>query len=462
MKRPTNAFDCFCALDFRYWEEEMKPYLSENAFHHYKCRMESALVEVLYERGICPESAYLEISKACTLVTTDEVYEEEETTRHDVRALVNRIRRLVGDKAKPYVHMTATSYDIVDTANAARFRDAVFKVLIPQLIKLEKELIIITRREAQTPQVGRTHGQHAVPITFGFAMAEYVSRLGNCIGKLETSVMNLRGKFSGAVGAYNASSLFVEDPQRFEWEVLKKLDLLPAEHSTQIAPPEAMTTLLHDAVAAFGVMANLSDDMRHLQRTEIAEVGEEFLEGAVGSSTMSQKINPIGFENGKSMWKIVMPRMVTVYMDQISEHQRDLTNSASSRTYGEIICYAFSVAKRLTKIMSKMQVNRVNMAHNLAKEKDLVCSEPLQLILGALGHPDAYDKVKGLTKMVRTEGKTLQEVAMADPETWKYLKEKATVDQRKIISDPSLYTGIATQKALSVAEHWERELGIEL
>ena len=206
-------------------------------------------------------------------------------------------------------------------------------------------------------------------------------------------------------------------------------------------------------------MANLADDMRNLQRTEIGEVGEEFDQNQVGSSTMPQKQNPIGFENVKSLWKIVTPRLMTVLMDQISEHQRDLTNSASSRTYGEIIAYVVEMSKRLTLVMRKLTVNRINMQRNFDMQKDLLAAEPLQLILASLGHPDAHEKVRQMTLKAKQERKTLQEIGRGDGEIQEYAG-RASLWQLARINDPSLYTGIAAQKARSVAENWKNKLGL--
>ncbi len=454
-----DVFDSISPVDYRYWEEEVAKYLSENGSTEYKLLVELALVKVLHRRGICSEAVVKEVEAACSQVTTAEVYEEEERIRHDIRALVNCIRLKVSDEAKPYVHMTATSYDIVDSANAGRYRDVVEKVLIPALVKLEGILIEITLREAKTIQIGRTHGQHAVPITFGFAMAEYVSRLGGCIVSLKHLSAKLVGKFSGAVGAYNASSLFFDDPEEFEKEVLAELGLEPAEYSTQIVPPEAFTRLCCEVTIVTGVLANLADDMRHLQRTEIGEVGEEFESDQVGSSTMPQKRNPINFENTKSCWKIVAPRIVTVFMDQISEHQRDLTNSASARTYGEVFCYVVSMAKRLTRTMRKLRVDHDSLKRNFALQKDLVIAEPLYIILAALGHPDAHEKVRSFTLQAQREKKSLEEIIKTDPEIQPYI-EKMTPYQKHILFNSSVYTGIAAKKARKVAETWKQKLNI--
>src|SRR4051812_30720592 len=166
-----DIYDSLSPADYRYWDEEVANYLSENAFTKYKLAVELALVKALAKRKICSPSVVKEVEKACAQVTTAEIYEEEGRIKHDIRALVNCIRAKVSDKAKPYVHMTATSQDIIDTANAARYKDVTQIILIPALVELEKTLVKIVERESETVQVGRTHGQHAVPITFGFTIS---------------------------------------------------------------------------------------------------------------------------------------------------------------------------------------------------------------------------------------------------------------------------------------------------
>jgi len=338
-----NIFDTISPLDFRYYGrneiifQNLRPYLTENAMIKYMAKVESALTKTLAKHGICNYKISDEIEKASKNITSEEVYIEEDKLKHNVRALVNCIRNKVSDQAKPFVHFTATSHDIISTADALRLKNFTNDVLVPELINFEKTLIDLSFREKDTIQIGRTHGQHAVPITFGFGIAQYVSRFGNSILKIRKTGNNLRGKIAGAVGSYNASSLFFNNPEKFEEQVLSELNLKPSPISTQIPEAEFVVDYVNSIVESFGILANLSDDMRNLQRSEIGEVGEIFTTKQVGSSTMPQKRNPINFENVKSLWKEFMPRMTTVYMDQISEHQRDLTNSASSRFIPEIL-----------------------------------------------------------------------------------------------------------------------------
>ena len=210
-------FDNISPLDFRYYgrsekvREKLRPYLSEEGAVRYMAKVEAALTRTLAKKGICGKSVADEVDRACKQVTAQEVYVEEDRIKHNIRALANSIRKRVSDKAKPYVHFTTTSHDIICTADAARFKDFSNDVLVPALINFERTLIYLSLREKGTLQIGRTHGQHAEPITFGFAIAQYVSRMGTRVKAIQKAGNNLRGKIAGAVGAYNASSLFFDE-----------------------------------------------------------------------------------------------------------------------------------------------------------------------------------------------------------------------------------------------------------
>lgn len=458
-----DIFSNLSPLDHRYYASnqslfnEFSEYFSENAYIHYELKVEAALARVLAKRGACSAEIADEIAKACEEVNPEEVYLEEEITKHNIRALVNCIQRKVSDAAKPYVHFTTTSVDIMDSATAMRFKEATEKLVIPKCLELETLLINIARREKDTIQVGRTHGQHAVPITFGFAMAEYVSRFGARIEAIKETGSNLRGKIAGAVGAYNASSLFFDDPMEFEAEVLWELGLKPAMYSNQIVEPEYITDYIHTIISAFGVMANLADDIRHLQRTEIGEVGEVFEANQVGSSTMPHKRNPWNFEHVKSMWKEFMPRMTTLYMDQISEHQRDLTNSASGRFVPEIVVGFVASVDRLTRVMKKLVVDQEKMRRNFAATKEMVIAEPLYILLASLGHPNAHEAMRLLTLESQKTGKTLRELLVDQADLLPYL-DRLTPKQRDILEKPEKYCGFASQKTELLCDYWEKQL----
>ncbi|MBI2208936.1 adenylosuccinate lyase [Candidatus Woesearchaeota archaeon] len=460
-----NIFDTISPLDFRYYGRndeifrKLQPYLSENAMIRHMAKVEAALANTLAKKGICSKKTADEVEKACKKVTAEEVYLEEDKLKHNVRALVNCIRNKVSDEAKPYVHFTATSHDMIATADAYRLKEFTNNALLPLLMEFERTLISLSLREKDTLQIGRTHGQHAVPITFGFAMAQYVSRFGSSIIKIKKSGNNLRGKIAGATGSYNASSLFFDEPEKFEKEVLAEINLKASPISTQIPEHEYMVSYINAIMESFGVLANLADDMRHLQRSEIAEVAEVFGERQVGSSTMPQKRNPINFENVKSLWKAFMPRMATLYEDQISEHQRDLTNSASSRFVPEILAAFYIAVSRLDKTMKSLVVDKENIRKNFEMNKGLIVAEPLYILLAAKGHPDAHEAVRLLTLKAQTSKKPLTDIIKNEKLLKPYLK-KFTKKQREIISNPEKYTGIASKKTEIVCNYWKKELRI--
>jgi len=385
------------------------------------------------------------------------VYAEEARIGHDVRALVNLIRAAVPADARRFVHLGATSMDIVDTANAWRYRECVDRVVLPRLGRLAARLITLAEEEAETAQAGRTHGQHAVPITFGFAIAEYVDRLGGRILLVRDAARALPGKLAGAVGAYNAPSLLSADPRALERRYLALLGLRPAGHSTQIVEPEGWADLAHALTTALGVMANLADDMRQLQRTEIAEIAEGFGAQQVGSSTMPQKRNPVSFENVKSIWKAYVPRIVTTYMDQISEHQRDLTNSASQRFGGELLAATAYAATRLESSLDGMHVDRDRMRANLGLSKGGVIAEALYVLLAKHGHPDAHEAVRRHTLEAERSGRPVLELAALEPELRPILAA-LSADERRLLDQPEEYRGLASEVARDVAKTWRAKL----
>jgi adenylosuccinate lyase len=360
-------------------------------------------------------------------------------------------------ESRRYVHLFATSADILDTANAMRLRDAMFMAVIPDVVELERLLIKLARDNAALVQIGRTHGKHAEPTTFGYAMALYVSRLGGRIVALKVAAESLRGKFSGAVGAYSAVSLACpQDPAGFEIDLLADLGLRPSDTSvsSQVVEPEYVTDLAYAVESSFGVLANLADDIRHLHRTEIGEVQESYARGDVGSSTMPHKVNPRNFENVKSMWKAFVPRLLSVLMDQISEHQRDLTNSASGRFVPELIA-AFDIsAVRMTDALGDINIDREQVKRNLEMTRDRILAEPLSILLALKGHPDAYDTTRRLIEASETSGQKLSALIWEDAEVAEYVS-RFSESEKAILDDPSRYTGAAEDRTRVTCDYWE-------
>lgn len=477
---PRNAgarsiFKNISPLDHRYSLSESEVYealsefLSEEAGINACAKAEAALVIAHLEmRGVTDNTSRKNIEDALKRVTPDDVYAEEEKTRHAIRALVNVMKRTVPADSARLVHLGATSADILDSAFSWQIKNAVLDVVLPLLFKLENALCLIAEREAETPQVGRTHGQHAVPITAGFAFAEYVSRLGKSIKEIEKRARELRGKLAGAVGAYNATGMIYKNPRELERRYLNLLGLEASEHSTQLVEPEYLLRLLLECGTAFGIIANLADDLRNLQRSEIGEACEGFSAEQVGSSTMPQKRNPWNSEHVKSLWKEFMPRIMTFFMDQISEHQRDLTNSASKRFIGEYLTgFSFAV-RRMTFVLEGLRFDKERLLANLSG--DGILAEPAYILLAECGLSDAHEVIRRVTLRAESEGvsfaKALGETEIdgcpvLDAIEGK-MRELGVIREDETAADfferPERYRGLSAEIARALAAKFRREI----
>lgn len=467
-----ERFRTISPLDHRYYLantdlfERVADYLSEEAAVRQCVRVEAVLLEELVNL-LLPKDPDIASYRAAIAglpdrVTPEDVYAEEETTRHNIRAIVNVIQRHVPDSIAHLVHLGATSVDILDTAASVRYRDFCRQVLLPLLIRVERELIALSEREAATVAIGRTHGRHAVPITVGFALAEYVARLGESIAQIERLCGKLRGKLSGAVGAYNATSLIHRSPEELERRVLARFGLRAGEHATQIVHPEPLLRLLLEINTAFGVIANLADDLRHLQRSEIDELREHFSSGQVGSSTMPHKRNPWNAEHVKSLWKAFAPRAMTWFMDQISEHQRDLSNSASGRFVAEYLAGFVAAAERMRRILARIHFDHDRIAANLAEGARHVIAEPLYILLAAGGVAEAHEIIRQATLESDESGVDLIEIVRRDEATWKTVTETCRLltgtDADQLLTHPEEYTGRSAARARIVCETYTQRI----
>ncbi|MBT9583691.1 adenylosuccinate lyase [bacterium] len=434
--------------------------LSEGALYlRYALPIEVALLEVLAEDGWLDQIHLEGVRRAAAAVTLEEFQAEETRVRHDLKALVNVFAARCPAEVRSFIHLGATSYDILANAHLLRLRDGINLVLLPELDRCLHELYRLGQRYAATPQIGRTHGQYAEPMTFGYSMAVYLERLGWCQLELKRSLEGLRGKFSGAVGAYTTPGLIHPDARKIEERVLGKVGLLAASTATQIAHPEPALAVLHHLTAAFGVLANLADDLRHLQRSEINEVAEAYQENAqVGSSAMPHKRNPITWENVKSLWKTFMPQMMTFYLDQVSEHQRDLSNSASARFLPRLILGLTLAGRRTAKGLTTLVVDEQTMVGRLDQLNEVV-SGPLQALLSGLGLEDAHEYVRMASVEARRSGRSLLEVAQANAHLAPWLV-RLSARQREALSQPQKLCAPAEAACRRALAEWGRRLDL--
>ncbi len=461
-----DRFSLISPLDHRYYFankqlfQTLQHYISEDASVQYCIKVELSLLETLSEYFDIDSRNITTARENTKHIKTAEIYAEEEKTKHNIRAVVNVIKRHVPASVAPYIHLGATSFDITDTAWALRLKDVSIHVVIPTLVAVQKELIRLAETHMKTPQVGRTHGQYAVPITLGHMFSEYISRLGGCIEEITQHIKKLTGKLSGAVGAYNALSLIASDPLEVEKKHLKRLGLIPAEYSSQIAAPEAQLRLLLEFNTAFGVLANLADDLRNLQRSELGEIYEHFDANQVGSSTMPQKRNPWNSEHIKSLYKVYAPRVMTFYLDQISEHQRDLTNSASLRFVAEYIAGFTAAAERTKSVLEGLQVDEECVQHNIAHAGQTLFAEAIYILLALEGENNGHEIVRNAVLDAKKHNSTLLTTLQNQPKVWNALEARLAKLQlppaHDFLSNPAHYTGQAVARSTLIVEKYKK------
>ncbi len=456
IKRDFTNIDPF---DGRYLRQTTSKYLSEGSRVAYQAYIEYALVHSLAEYGICSPKVAQEVYKILPQITPQLVAKQELKTRHDLKALVEVMRSKLSEQSRAFVHMGATSNDIVSVAQSLQMKQATKQVVLVNLKALLKTLIKLVDLYAETLQIGRTHGQHALPITFGFALSEYLNRIAESISIIENLLESLEAKFSGAVGTYAAMALIIENPIEFEHRLISKLGLKLSRSSTQIVPPESLTRLFDELMNVAGAIANLAHDMRHLQRTEISEIREKFEQGQTGSSTMAHKRNPISFENVASLYKQVLAQGINYRQNLISEHQRDLSDSASSRFYPILLAAVAEMAFRLNKTMAKIEVDKEAMQKNLYMLQGSIGSEPLYLLLNKYGHPDGHSAAKILAQSAIDNQQSFYEAVAANKDIMENYWPQFSKKEKEIIFNPEQnYTGLAAKKAKLIADNWRQKI----
>ncbi len=407
----------FSPLDRRY-KDALPQILSEEDSFSFQIEVEACWLKTLRDEKICPPFDDIELDKILKKVSFQRVEEIEKRTQHATRALVEGIAEELDRNGKTelsrWVHVGLTSFDVVDTASRLRLKTYIQKDFFPLIDKTLEALKSLAAKHSQTLQAGRTHGQWAVPTYFGLSLAEAYSRLKDIKNNLEKNTHNLRGQSSGAIGGYHASSLICIDALQLEEKFLKKLNLKPDYGSTQILPPEDFAQVAQSIFLANSIITKVANDWRHLARSEIGELFESMGEGQVGSSTMPQKRNPWNLEHICSLFKVLKSRLQLIQDDVITEHQRDLTNSASGRFYFEFFAISHLLFSRFLKVASKIQVDEKQMKKNFDQAGSSIFAEALYVSLTLQGQDKAHDIVREASRKSEKTGKDLLTILRED------------------------------------------------
>ncbi len=371
--------------------------------------VEVALAKTHAALGNIPKDAAKKIEAAAARVRFERVKQIEEEIHHDLMAMVRVLSEQAGE-AGAYVHLGATSYDIEDTALALIFRDAI-AIIEKHIGQMANTLKVLAKKHKRTVCIGRTHGQHAVPTTYGMKFALYYQEaLRNMQRLQECKKRILVGKMSGAVGTmatFGSRGLEIQDL------VMKSLGLDPAIVTSQVIQRDRHAELIGNIALVAAMLEKVAKEIRNLQRTEIAEVAESFSSKQVGSSTMPHKRNPHKSERICSLARIVRSN-VSVALENIAlEHERDLTNSANERViFAESFISCDYMLVEMKKILDGLEFFEENIKRNLELTNGLVMAERLMIALTEAGVPrqEAHELVRKLAIEAKQSGRQLKEL----------------------------------------------------
>jgi len=381
--------------------------------------VEIAACEAMAEEGLVPEEA-LETIKKKAAFSVEKILEIEETTKHDVIAFLTNVEEYVGPDSR-YIHLGLTSSDILDTSFALILKEA-----MDMIIQDVKNFMVVLKRRAKehknTVTIGRSHGIHAEPITFGLKLAVWYSEMSRNLERLEQAKDVIsHGKLSGAVGT------FANISPKIEAATMKSLGLKPAAISTQIIQRDRHAQYFTSLAILAGSLEKIAVEIRHLQRTEVLEAEEAFAKGQKGSSAMPHKKNPVGSENISGLARIVRSNSLAAMENMPLWHERDISHSSVERVIGPdstiLIDYMLN---RMTGIIDRLVVHPDRMIENLNKMKGLTFSQQILMKLATKGleRQQAYVMVQKNAMKVWEEGHEFKGLILKDKEIGKYLNKE--------------------------------------
>ncbi len=415
------------------YQTEINQVFSEENKHRLMLKVESTIAQALAETGIIPKEAAeeIKINAVPEKVKLSRVKEIEAETNHDIMALVKAIAEQCPNYGG-YVHYGATSQDINDTVLGLQLKEAK-KILLQSITEVRKALTKLALRYRDLPAIGRTHGQHAIPITMGFKFANFLYELSIAQKRLDNTKVEY-GKLSGAVGTYAALS--TDKPEKV---FLRLLELETPPIKTQVISRFFLADYSLSLALVASVYDRIAKEIRNLQRTEIGEVMEPFKKKQVGSSTMPQKRNPHKSERVCGISRFIQSQVNSMLQNISLEHERDLTNSSLERiTIPTITILTHYITKQLSYILNGLKINKDNVRRNLYYLQGRQLAERIMIALSnSLGRQKAHEILNELS-----DAKDFEEAVKNHPDI------RAVLSPNKIeeLLNPETYTGLATKK----------------
>ena len=399
----------------RIWSEE-------NQFQKW-LDVEILATEALGRLGVVPKGAAARIRKKARF-SVARIRKIEREVKHETIAFLSSVAEYVGDDAR-YLHVGMTSSDVMDTAFALQLKEA-SAILLDDV----KDLIKVLRRQAfkykNVPMIGRTHGVHAEPITFGLKIALWYEEMKRNLERLQRAAGEVSvGKISGAVGTYAQIS------PKVEAYVCKKSGLRAAPVSNQIIQRDRHAFFFATLAVIASSLDKFAVEIRHLQRTEVQEAEEPFTAGQKGSSAMPHKRNPVLSENISGLARLMRSYALAALEDVVLWHERDISHSSVERVIAPDATILLDfMLWRITYVIGNLAVYPENMRRNLQKSGGAIFSERvlLRLVDKGIARDQAYRMVQRHALKVGKEGGDLKRELLGDPEIHRYLSARDIED----------------------------------
>ncbi|MGY8701382.1 MAG: adenylosuccinate lyase [Candidatus Poseidoniales archaeon] len=430
-----------CPLDYRYGCDDFKIIWSEEGRHSRQLEVERALIWAHWQLGRVSEADYRVIESIAVpeKTTKERVSEIEAETRHDIMALTKAMAESAGD-AGWCIHLGATSNDIVDTAVALQLRDSI-TLLRQQLCNLMTVTANLAQKERDTVMLGRTHGQAAVPITFGLKVAVWLDELRRHLIRLDEAIPRICvGKFLGAVGTGAAQG---KDARKLQQIILEHLGLGVPLATTQVVGRDRYIEYMGWLCNVSTTCEKILQEVRNLQRSEIAEAGEGFdVKKQVGSSTMAHKKNPIKSENACGLARVVRSFMMPTWENALLWHERDLANSSAERfTLSHASILLEDVLAKTSDVLTNLWVDSDRMQKNIADQKGLLMAEKvmLELVDKGVSRDEAHEILRNASMKAIAEKRELQEICADDD----VVASRFSEEELNFMFDPKNHIGVS-------------------
>lgn len=378
--------------------------------------VEKAVAQVQGEQNLIPVSAAQAICEKADF-KLENILENEKHTRHDVTAFVQELASHVGGDAQTYIHWGLTSSDVLDTAFSLLIREAAAELQL-SFTQLKKALIQKSTQHASTLCSGRTHGIRAEPLTLGFKFVGFLKELERNQQRVFRAVQQtLIGKISGAVGAYSTL------PEAVEKQVCNMLNLSIEPVATQVIPRDRYAELILSLAMTASGLERLAVEIRHLQRSEVREVSEGFIEGQTGSSAMPHKKNPIYSENITGISRLIRSYVMPALENTVLWHERDISHSSVERVIfpSAFILCDFAL-NRITEVINNLYIDTPQMLKNLHSGGGVVFSSLLltSLVQKGMTRVSAYAFIQSVSFSL-APGELLQDTLLTNKTALSYL-----------------------------------------